>query len=439
MRTVLENVTVLTMDHRRTVYSPGYVLVEDENIAEAGAGTYPGSADLRIDGRGGILMPGMVNTHSHISMIPFRTMGDDCPDRLRRFLFPLENQAMTRKLVYEAARYAICEMLLAGVTTCVDMYYFEDEVAKACEELGIRGYLGETIINQETCDSPSETYGGYEYSRRFLEEWKNHDRVIPIVAPHGTTTNEPDMLKKAHDLAVEYDTLYTIHASEMDYEMSYFRKEYGKTPTEFLDGLGILDQHMLAAHCIHMTEHDLELLGQNQCSVTHCLGSNTKAGKGVAPVKAMLQHGIPVGLGTDGPSSGNTLDLFTQFRLFASFHKTENRDRSLFPAEEIVALGTCEAAKTLHGETLYGSIEPGKRADLVLVETESVNMFPCYNPYSALVYSASASNVDTVMANGKIVVKDKKLQHADIKTIKSILSKEMIPFEQSAEEYKDII
>ena len=438
MKILIDNTTVLTMNEEKSVLEHGHVLINGSTIEEVGTGTCKSGFDRRIDGSGKILMPGMINTHSHISMIPFRSMGDDCPDRLRRFLFPLELEAMTPELVYLSAKYAVCEMLLAGVTTVLDMYYFESEVAKACSELGIRGYLGETVINMETCDS-EEPYGGIGYAKSFLETWNGHELVTPMIAPHATNTNSPEMLKLAYELARSWDTFYTLHVSEMDYELSYFKETYQKTPTRFLYDLGVLGPKTIAAHCIHMTDQDLKLLSDTGTKVSHCIGSNTKAGKGIAPVRDMIEAGITVGLGTDGPSSGNTLDLFTQFRLFASFQKTKYHDRGLFPAREIVALGTIEGAKVLGAEEKIGSVEAGKKADLVLVETASANMFPLYNPYSALVYSANASNVDTVFVNGNLVVQDKKLVHANLAAIRSELSEAMTDFNRMAGKYADMI
>lgn len=438
MRTLIDHVTILTMDKESRVFQDGYLLTEGSNIAELGDGARPLSFDGYVDGRGGILMPGMVNVHSHLSMVPFRSMGDDCPDRLRRFLFPLELDAMTPELVYLSARYAVCELLLAGVTSVLDMYYFEDEVAKACEELGIRGWLGETVINMPTCDS-ANAYGGLGIAEQFVKRWKGHDRIHPMVAPHATNTNSPEMLKAAYDLARQHGVPYTLHVSEMDYEMTMFREQYDQTPVEFLYDLGVLGQNTVAAHCIHVTEHDLELLAKTGTKVAHCIGSNTKGGKGVSPVKDMLLAGIDVGLGTDGPSSGNTLDLFTQFRLFASFQKTRYHDRGLFPAKEIVEFGTMGGARVLGAGQEIGSLEVGKRADIALIETDSVNMFPMYNPYSMLVYSANASNVDSVWVDGNRLVAGKKLVHADLMAVRGELEAAMGAFRERAGKYGDII
>lgn len=440
MTTLFEHAWILTMDDAFTEHRDGWLLVMGDTIAALGDGAYAGgeNIDERIDCRGGILLPGFVNTHCHASMVPFRTMGDDCPDRLRRFLFPLENEAMTPELVYLGAKYGIAEMLLAGVTTFLDMYYFEDEVARACLETGMRGYLGETIIGQTTCDSPDAPYGGFAIAEAMFARYRGCDLVRPIVAPHGTTTLDADALRRCHEMALRHDALMTLHASEMDYEMKHFAAA-GTTPMRFLDSLGAADGHLLAAHCIHLTPQDIALMAQNGVRAAHCIGSNMKAGKGVAPVKELLGAGVPVGLGTDGPSSGNTLSLFDQMRLFAVTHKTKNRDRSLFPAREIVALATRGGAQALGGAAEYGRLEPGLRADIVLVETESVNMFPVYNPYSALVYSANASNVQDVMAGGVLRVRDGQLTGIDLPSLRARLGGAMQAFGASAAQYAEII
>jgi len=438
MKKVFEHAWILTMDDDFTQIRDGWLLVNGKNIEAMGEGLYPGECDERIDARGGILLPGFINTHCHASMIPFRTMGDDCPDRLRRFLFPLEDKAMTRELVYLGALYGIAEMLLAGVTTFVDMYYFEDEVVRACQKMGMRGYLGETIIGQSTCDSKGKPYGGFEIARDILQEYYTDDLIHPILAPHGTTTCDEAALRRAHEMAVQYGTLMTLHVSEMDYEMKHFA-DMGHTPLSYMNSIGTVSKHLLAAHCIHVTPEDAEILSRNGASVAHCIASNTKAGKGVAPVKALLEAGVPVGLGTDGPSSGNTLNMFDQMRLFANFHKNENRDRSLFPARDIVALATRGGAKALHAENEFGQLKPGMRADIVLVSLDGPNMFPVYNPYSALVYCANTSNVRLVMTSGVIRVRDSRLVHTDLYALREQLRSEMKPFLAAAERYPDII
>ena len=437
MKTLFENAVVLTMDDDMRQISRGYVLTDGKDIAEVGEGAYDGEVDERIDARGGILLPGFVNTHCHASMIPFRTMGDDCPDRLRRFLFPLENEAMTRELTYRGAVFGIGEMMLSGTTTFVDMYYFEDEVARACVETGMRGYLGETLISQPTCDSPVPG-DGLKIARAMFENWKGEELVRPIAAPHGTTTCDETLLRAASELAAEKNAVFTLHASEMDYEMKAFA-ERGETPTSYLKKIGALNPRLLAAHCIHLSDADIELMKEGGAAVAHCIGSNTKAAKGVAPIAALAKAGVRYGLGTDGPSSGNTLSMFDQMRLFAVCHKTANHDRGIFPARDIVRAATRGGAEALGAGDEFGQIRPGMRADMVLVSVDAPHMFPVYNPYSALVYGANSSDVRYVMAGGKMRVCDGVLTQLDMGEAKARLLEHMGAFIKSAEKYRDII
>ena len=437
MKTLFENAVVLTMDDDMRVISHGYVLADGKDIAKVGEGKYEGEADERIDARGGILIPGFVNTHCHASMIPFRTMGDDCPDRLRRFLFPLENEAMTRELTYRGAVFGIGEMMLSGITTFVDMYYFEDEVARACVETGMRGYLGETLISQPTCDSPVPGEG-MKIARAMFDNWKEEELVRPIVAPHGTTTCDEKLLRTASELAAEKNAIFTLHASEMDYEMKAFA-ERGETPISYLKKIGALNSRLLAAHCIHLSDADIELMKEGGAAVAHCIGSNTKAAKGVAPIAALVKAGVRYGLGTDGPSSGNTLSMFDQMRLFAVCHKTANHDRGLFPARDIVRAATRGGAEALGAGKEFGQIRPSMRADMVLVSVDAPHMFPVYNPYSALVYGANSSDVRCVMTGGKMRVRDGVLTELDMEEAKARLFEHMGAFMKSAEKYRDII
>lgn len=429
MKTIIINVTVLTMNEHREIHDPGFVMFENDRITAVGdMKDLPEEAGLSdtktVDGRNGILMPGMVNLHTHMGMIPFRGLGDDCKDRLRVFLLPMEQKAMDEELVYLSTRYGAGEMLLGGVTTALDMYYFEAEAAKAMDEMGMRGFAGQTVMEEGACDF-ADPYEALAYGEELIKKYQSHPRISACIAPHGTNTCGGELLSEAYRLDSTLKVPFTLHTAEMDYEMDYFRKEYNMSPVQYLDRIKVLGKETLAAHCIHMTVEDLLLFKERGARVAHCIGSNTKAAKGVAPVSSMLLMGIPVGLGTDGPASGNTLDIFTQMKLCADFHKNETKDRSAFPAETIVAMATAQGAKALGLYDLTGSLEPGKQADLVLVETRSVNMFPVYNPYSALVYSANSSNVEEVYVAGECVVKEKTLVKADMGEIRKALSQKM--------------
>ena len=432
MITRIENVTVLTMDADFNEYTNGSVTIEDDTIIAVNDNSL--SADKVIDGNGGILMPGMVNTHSHLAMMPFRGLGDDCPDRLRRFLFPLESKAMTEKLVSVSSEYAARELMLGGVTQVFDMYFYEDAVAQAMVKMNMRATLAETILDFAHCNS-DKPYGGLDYSEWFISKWKGtHPLITPAIAPHATNTNSPDALKRANGISEKYGVPISTHVSEMDYEMDYFRREYDMTPVEFRDSIGMLTPRLLAVHCIHATESDVKLFREKGVRVAHCVGSNTKAGKGIMPLKEMLAEGVTVGLGSDGASSGNTIDIITQLGMVTRAHKTKNHDRGAFTAKEIVYLATMGGAKALGTDEITGSIEKGKKADLVLIETDSVNMFPVYDPYSAIVYSANPSNVHSVWINGIQTVENKQLTQHSLKELRINLHNEMTAFRQLAEE-----
>ncbi|MFC4803091.1 amidohydrolase [Neobacillus sp. GCM10023253] len=424
MKIVIKNAWILTMNEKMEQFQDGYLVVDDGKIIEVGPMNLlpKGLAfDQGFDARGAILLPGMVNTHTHIGMIPFRSLGDDYPDRLRRFLFPLENECMNEQLAYTSGKYAIAEMQLAGVTTFFDMYYFEQQLAEAAEEMHSRGLLAETVIDSVTVDVPVPM-GGLQYAEGFLPRWHGNSRIRATVAPHAPYTNTIEVLQQADALSQRYNVPWMMHVSEMDFEMEKYRKERNQTPIEFLEEIGVLSSRLVAAHCIHLSDHDIELLKRYDVKVAHCIGANTKSAKGVARVQDLLSAGVTVGLGTDGPSSGNTLDLFSQMRLFANFHKTILQDRGAFPAEEIVKLATIGGAKVLGMEEQIGSIEAGKQADFILVEVDSVNMFPIFDPYSVLVYSANAGNVRDVFIAGKQVVGEKQLVNFDVTKLRAELA-----------------
>lgn len=432
MKTIIINGIILTMNADMDMYPSGYVMLEDTKITKTGPMDQVKDqlAELERkgfhirDARRAIVMPGMVNTHCHLGMIPFRGLGDDCKDRLRVFLLPMEQKSMDEGMAEASSRYAVCELLLSGVTTVLDMYYFEDRVAEVMDEMGIRGIAGETVMEEGSCDC-SRVDEAIARGTALMEKYQDHPRISGCLAPHGTSTCSEETLKRVYELDKKYRVPFTLHTAEMDYEMEYMKAVHGCTPVKLLERLGVLDERTVAAHCIHLSEDDIEILNRRQCRVAHCIGSNTKAAKGVAPVLRMQEEGVCVGLGTDGPASGNTLDLFTQMRFCANFHKNENRDRSALPAKNIVAMATIDGARALGLDAVTGSLEAGKEADIVLVETDSVNMFPVYDPYSALVYSAVSSNVRDVYVAGRLLVEEKKLVHADMERIRAELKDHM--------------
>ena len=436
MKIGYKNAWILTMDNRMTEYSNGYLVFDNDIIQEIGSmiNYIADKADKWIDAKGGILLPGFINAHTHCGMIPFRSLGDDCPDRLRRFLFPLEKEVVDETLIELSTAYAIAEMQLAGITTMCDMYYFENVVADVAKNMNMRAFVGETIINQQTPDS-TNTKESMDYTVALINKWQYDKLIHPIIAPHAPNTNTEQCLRDILDLSKKYQVPITLHVSEMNYEMEYFREKYNQTPIEFLESIGFFEVPVILAHGIMLTKNDIKILEKYpNVSVVHCIGANTKSAKGVAPIRSLLDHGVTVALGTDGPSSGNTLDLFTQMRMMANFQKTYLNDRSAFPAKEIVRLATAGGARALGLEHEVGSLKVGMKADLTLVETQSVNMFPIYDAYAALVYSANATNVRDVWVDGVSVVKDKKLTKFSVEKLQSDLKKHMKIFKLRATE-----
>lgn len=426
---IIKNVNILTMNSEKQIIENGVVIVKDSTIEAVGGEEllekYP-SRNI-IDGKNGILMPGMVNTHTHAAMVFFRSLGDDVQDRLKKYIFPLEKKMVDKNFVYFGSKYGIAEMLLGGVTTFADMYFFEDEVAKAAKEMGIRAVLGETVVDFPSPDS-QEPYGGLYYGERFIEKWKQDELIIPAIAPHAPYSNDTEHLQAASALAEKYKVPMIMHVAEMDYEVEKYRKEYGMTPVQYLDSIGVLKENFIAAHLIHVNDEDMDIIEKRNIGIAHNMGANSKGAKGVMPLKEMYRRKLKIGLGSDGPMSGNTLDILTQMPLVAKVHKLFNNDRSLFPASEIVEMATIGGARVLNLQDKIGSIEPGKKADMVILETHSVNMQPIHDYYSVVVYSANPSNVDTVIVNGKVLVQNKCLTQIDFGELRKVIS-EWQPYE----------
>lgn len=418
---LLKNGTFLTMDDTDTFIENGYCIIKDDTIVEIGTiDNLEENSDFSsytiIDCKDKIIMPGMVNTHAHQSMIIFRTLGDDVDNRLQRYLFPLERNTMTPEMVYDGANYAFAESILGGVTTVYDAYYFEDQVALSADKCGIRAVLSDTIINTiHPCGTSSQD--GINLTKNFIEKWKNHSLVTPAVNCHAIYTNSTETLKECHQIARDNDLLMCMHVSEMPYEIESCKNEHNMTPIEYLDSIGVLDDKFLAAHCIVTTDNDLEILKSRNVKVSHCIGSNTKGGKSIPRIADMCEKGITVSIGTDGGVSGNTIDLLTQLSQVAKFQKVSQNNQTIFKSKQVLKMATIEGAKSLLLDHLIGSLEVGKKADIIVFETDSINMKPVYDPYSAIVYSANPSNVETTIVNGQILMHKRELLTIDKKEI----------------------
>lgn len=407
---IITRAHIVTMNAAREVIEDGAIIIRDSRIVAIGSSSIAAnySAAKTIDARGDLVFPGLINTHTHASMTVFRGLGDDVPDRLRRFIFPLEKNLIDRELVYWGALHGFVEMIEGGVTTAVDMYYFEDEVARAAKLVGIRGVLGQSILNFPTPDSPVP-YGGLAYAKKFAADWANDPLITPALAPHAPYSLDAEHLRLVAKASAELNLPILMHVAEMTDEISTLRRERNQTPVEYLDSLGLLTPRLVAAHCIFVTDSDIALLKARDVGIAHNMVANIKSAKGVAPGLKMHDDGLRIGLGTDGPMSGNTLDLIGQLGYVAKLHKLDRKDRNVMPALKVVEMATLGGARALHREKDLGSLEPGKLADLIILDHNSTALVPLYDVYSTLVYAASPRDVRTTVIHGRVVMEDRKI------------------------------
>ncbi len=410
---------VVTMNAAKTIYEDGAIVIKDGHIVAVGPSAIATSyaASRIIDAAGDVVMPGMINAHTHASMTVFRGLGDDVPDRLQRFIFPLEHKLVDREVVYWGALYGMLEMVQGGVTTMADMYYFEDEVARGARAIGMRGILGETILNAPAPDA-KEPYGGFAYALKFIQDFRGDPLITPAFAPHAPYTVDAEHLRLIQKEADARDVPILMHVAEMPYEVTDTKKDFNKTPIEYLDSIGLLSRRLTAAHCIFATDSDIALLKARNAGVSHNMEANIKSAKGVSPAWKMFNDGVRIGLGTDGPMSGNTLDIIGQLGYVAKVQKLANHDRNIMPAIDVVEMATMGGARALHMEDRIGSLEDGKLADVIVLDHNSTTWTPFYDVYSTLVYSASAHDVRTTIIQGRVVMEDKEVKTVDTANVR---------------------
>ncbi|OBU39622.1 amidohydrolase [Photobacterium phosphoreum] len=417
---LIKNATVLTMDQDKTVFDNGLVAVKGNKIYAVtdGSDLNEYQATKTIDADGDIVMPGLINSHTHASMTVFRSMADDVPDRLHRYIFPLEKKLVSRDMVRIGAQLGNVEMLKGGVTTYADMYYFEDEVAKTVDQIGMRAILGETII-QFPVASAKTPEDGIKYTLNFIEQYKDHPRITPAFAPHGPYTNSTETLQTIAKLSLKHDVPVMMHLAESDREREVIaERSGGLSPVKYMESIGALNANFLAAHVIDANDEDIAILKKHDVGIAHNMSANIKSAKGVAPALKMFNDGLRIGLGTDGPMSGNTLSTIDEFNQVAKVHKLVNKDRAAMPPINVIEMATIGAARALHMEDKIGSLEVGKLADIIVIDTKAPNMIPVYNPYSALVYSAYATNVKHSVVDGKLLMEDRNILTINEKTVR---------------------
>lgn len=404
---------VVTMDAQRRVIENGAVAIRGGRIAAVGSRSEverDWSAPKRLDRPDALLIPGLINTHTHAPMALLRGIADDLrlQDWLENFIFPAEAKNVNEEFVRAGTRLAVLEMMLGGTTTYTDMYYFEDAIADETKKAGMRGVLGQTIIGFPAPDykTPQEALEG---TRRFLERFRDDALITPAVAPHAIYTNSPETLQAARKLADEFGAPLLIHVSETKKENDDAAQAHGTSPTQYLERIGGIARRTVFAHAVWTDSADHRTMARLGVGAAHCPGSNMKLASGAAPVRALLEAGVAVGLGPDGPAgSNNDFSMFEEMDLAAKLAKVTTMDPQALPARQVFEMATILGAKALQMEKEIGSLEPGKRADLVTVDLSGPHAWPAHDVYSMLVYTLKSCDVRDVVIEGKVTIADRK-------------------------------
>lgn len=416
MEFLVKDVTVITVNEQEEIIDRGYIIVKDDKIEEIGKGDPPQvNYEKVINGQNKLAMPGFINTHTHAAMTLLRGYADDLPlmEWLQNKIWPLEEK-LTPEHIYWGTMLAIAEMIRGGTTTFADMYFCMDEVAKAAELTGIRAVLARGMVGI----GPQADLA-LKQSEDFIKDWHNgaKGRITTMLGPHAPYTCPPDYLKKVLVLAEKTGVGIHIHVAETNTEFRDIKREYGKTPVEHLESLGLFEHKVLAAHCVHLTENDMEIMARYDVGVAHNPESNMKLASGIAPVPQMIDARITVALGTDGASSNNNLDMLQEMRTCALLHKVNNMDPTVIPAYTALKMATVNGARVLGLEDRVGQLKAGMKADFILIDLDKPHMNPRYDLVANVVYAAQAGDVDTVIINGDIVMENKVIKTFDEKEV----------------------
>jgi 5-methylthioadenosine/S-adenosylhomocysteine deaminase len=414
--------TVLTVDAHDTIVPNGAVAIRDGAIAAVGPRKRIDRrfrARRTIDAAHGLILPGFVNAHTHAAMTLLRGVRDDVDlmTWLEKFMFPLEARFVSPEFVRWGTRLACWEMIASGTTTFADGYFFEEEVARAADDAGLRAVPGEGIFDVPTPDAKSAAEG-LARAERFLSDWAGHPRITPALAPHAAYTVEPETFRKTLDLAERYGAPVLTHLSESDGEVAMVRARYGTTPVRHLAARSLLGPSLVAAHCVRVDDEEIAILAENGVGVVHCPESNLKLASGVAPVAKMLAARLRLGLGTDGAASNNDLDMVGEMGSAARLHKVAGLDPTAAPARAVLRMATIGGAEALHMEERIGSLEAGKRADLIVVDLSGPNALPLFDPASHLVYSAHSDAVQTVVVDGEVLMERRRIKTMDVDAVR---------------------
>ena len=414
---ILTGGIVVTMDSTARVLSPGAVAIDGRNIVavdapDAISSRY--SSQTVIDTAGQVVMPGLINTHTHAPMVLYRGLADDLAlmDWLQKYIFPAEAKTVTPDFVRAGTRLAVLEMIESGTTTYADMYYFEEEVARVTREAGLRGVLGQTIIQFPVADAKTPR-DGLTRTESFIKEFANDELIVPAVAPHSMYTLDSGTLKAARALADRAHVPVLIHLSETADEIKTSTEAHKASPTAYLESLGFWGPRTIAAHGVWLSPADMTILSRHHVAVSHNPESNMKLASGAAKVSDMQRTGLVVALGTDGAASNNDLDMFEAMRQAAFLAKLQTSDPRAVPARKALEMATIDGARALGMESLIGSLEAGKRADVITVSMTAARQTPMYDPLSHLVYVTRGDDVNTTIVNGRILMRDRKVMTLD--------------------------
>ncbi|MBU5438993.1 amidohydrolase [Tissierella sp. MSJ-40] len=416
MNLLIKNVTLVPMDKKNDILENTNIYILNNKIEHIGYLRGDLKVDRIIDGKGMVAMPGLINSHTHIGMSLLRNFADDLPlhEWLTQKIWPIEAK-LTEEDVYWGSLLSMVEMIQSGTTAFCDMYFFMDQVGKGLEEAGIRGVLTRGLIEEE-----GKSIIKLNETRELYRNWngKGNGRIKVMVAPHAPYTCSPDFIMKSCALAKELNTGIHIHLSETKREVEDSFKQHGKSPIKHVYDLGVFEIPTIAAHCVHVDDNDIEILKENNVSVVNNPGSNLKLASGFAPVDKMIKKGVNVALGTDGSSSNNNLNMFEEINLAAIVNKAVNMDAVSIPAKTAVEMATINGAKALLWSEEIGSIEVGKKADLILIDIDKPHLYPHHNIISSLAYSVQGSDVDTVIVDGKIIMENREIKTLDVEKIK---------------------
>ena len=409
---LISHATIVTMDAQRDIIQNGAIAIRGDEILSVGS-IDPKTIQAKetIDAHNKLILPGFINAHTHVPMSLFRGLKDDVTldDWLRKFIFPAEAKNVTEDFVRWGTRLAAAEQIRSGVTTFADMYYFEDAIAEETKAAGMRGVLGETFIDFPAPDNKTHDQL-LAYAERFLQRWRNDPLIHAAVAPHSIYTDSEQTLKDAATLARKYNAPILIHVAEMKKELDESLEKNHATPVQYLDRIGLLGPDVLAAHCIYVNDTDRKILAERKVGCAHNPSSNMMLASGIAPVVEERAAGIAVGLGTDGPAgSNNDFNLMEEIDLAAKLQKISKMDPRALGARGAVEMATIDGARALHLEKQIGSLEPGKKADLILISLDAPNAVPMFDAYSQLAYSLKAADIETVVIGGRVVMRNHKL------------------------------